>query len=421
MLAAVSRPPTGTELQDVDALLRRASPERLPGSMASRHIGMQALTLTRDSLPLLKRAGFIFNKVNGIGALCAVPNGGKASVVFILRNGIFAVDNVAMPLRQGRALIDGELCIRRELSLAEKARIERIPCVLELDYLDADDGDPGKDSLYKLCFATHDLLVDDEANASSSRSRTGDAVCVQTSFIRLCRLKALTESVPSGNARGEENVKAAAADFVSRGIEPAVTVFFKEPYLASNIREALRTLRASMRGISLDGFVFMPATGPYLVGQTNTQLLKHKAWRKNTADLVVVVQDGVYRFFIVNVNKEAKCISTRLWLGDTPDERALTERTLALEARRLADGGAPDTPLIFECEPSVDDHEAFVGLRDQYAEKAKLLHVAGEHLRWRPVMVRDEKRWPNAEINFWAVVEALVGCVTAEDLERSVK
>ena len=429
ILSARQRAPTPAELAELDIVLQRVNPERVPGAARSAYVGTNALTLTRDTLNTLRPTGYVFHKVNGIGALGAmwpVRAGMPAdTMVFLRRNGVFAIDGVPLPLRRGRVLIDGELCLRRRrLSAVERARLRtRIDCIVGYEYLEPDDDNAANDDDYELCFAAHDMLVDDDARASSTRARLGDALYVQELAMRLARLSAVTQCAPFGDSDGENAIAATAAQFAAAGRQPAVTVFFKRPYRAVDIRLALCTLPDSLHGIPLDGLVFAPGPGPYRVGQTNAELLKYKAWRDNTADLVFVRgPDGVYRFFVVGARNRARVISECLWLGDTDDERAVTQAALDMEASRLAAGGDASAPLIFECEPSVADRAAFFALRDAHAgDKLALLAAAGQMLRWRPTgVLREEKTHPNSEPNFWSLVDALVNCVTVDDITRQI-
>ncbi len=439
MVNAVQRPSTQSELEELELLLKRANPERNPGLNAhSRFIGMNALTLTQRTLRNLRPDWLVFNKVNGIGALGAMFNPANRSkatnstattasntMLFIRRNGIFAVDDVALPLRHGRVLIDGELCIRRRrLSASEKAKLKAIPCVVGFDYLESDDGSPENDKHYELCFAAHDLLVDDHVNVASARLRTGDAAYLQEPMERLMRLLALTQCSPMCDEQTEEAIAAKVAEFTSANKQPSVTVFCKLPYTAGDLLWR-KTLQHCLEGVELDGLMFMPGRGQYMIAQPNPDLLKFKAWRDNTGDFVFVRgPDGVYRFFVLNANNVARCISTRLWLGDTDEERAISQAALDAEATRLANGGDPNRPHIFECEPSLaaEDRDTFFALIEQEfpSEEARLL-VAGELLRWRPIgVMREDKLFPNSEINFWNIVNALLYCVTIGDLVKQV-
>jgi hypothetical protein len=431
MIAAVSQKPTAGDIIELDALLQRVAPMRSFATPQSRFVGMNALTLTRDTLPTLTRMSLVFHKVNGIGALAAMSAKGSRSategsqgkrMIFVRRNGAFVVDNVVLPLRSGRVLMDGELCVRRrELSAAEKAHLHApIPCVVGYEYMEPDDDLPENDAKYELCFMAHDLLVDDSATVSGSRARTGDAVAVLQPIERLTRLKALLQASPTPDARTDEALTAAVTELA--GAEPAVTLIFKEPYLAVNIRLALRTLPACLHGVPRDGLVFMPGTGEYRIGETNPALLKYKAWRDNTADLVITVDgEGRHKMHVLRLDNKARCISERLWMGDTNDEREVTRASLDLEVERLAAGGAATAPLIYECEPSVESMADFLALPELHKEKEELLLAAAEMLRWRPIgVLRHEKIYPNSEINFFAIVDALVNCVTTDDIVRQI-
>ena len=437
------RKSTKVELTELHNLLKRAAPERM-SSGQSWYIGMEALTLTRDRLKTMTQSSFVFHKVDGIGVLAAMfpinrnaaaassatastststpPANNTYTMLCIRRNGTFAIDDVPLPLRPGRVLIHGELCLRRKLTQAEQMRIGgTIECVVGFDYLDPDDGNEADDDKYEIVLAAHDLLVADDSSASSARSRTGDAVCVQDGFGRLSRLLELTQAPPMGDARADEAVATAAADFADGRRSPAVTVLFKTPYVASMIRLALRTLPSCLHGVRTDGLIVLPNNSEYMIGQTNPRLLKYKMWRENTGDFVLRrTNSGDYTFFVVNNAMQARPISNRLWFGDNETQRRRTVELLALEEKRLADGGDKNSPLIFECEPSLgDDREQFFGLCKQHTGK-ELLHAAHMLLRWRPINCREEKMYPNSEINFWFIVEALINHIEPDELVQQL-
>lgn len=432
---AGKRRPTLSELDELTKLIARAAPEQSVASSARTHfIGMNAGTLSKSTLPLLNASGFVFNKVDGIGVLGAMFNPANRSktsenassiasntMLFISRNGTFAIDNVVLPLRNGRVLIDGELCTRkRTLSMTEKNRLEHIDCLLGKEYMDADDDSPDSDHLYELCFAAYDLIVDDDASAANSRNK--DSVSVMEPFARFQRLLALTQCSPISDAHNDRAIRTAVTDL--NGRPPSVVVFFKMPWLNSTFHLGLRILAPCLRGVPLDGFIFMPGDGPYMVNESNPRLLKYKHWRALTADLVVVKGAGVdqYRFFVVKVGTVLRVISERLWLGDTDNERRITQATLDLEAKRLADGGDPCTPLIMECEPSLDDEAAFFALRDTpFPSEDERLLAAGKLLRWRPTgIIRDDKQYPNAQANFWAIVSALLYPPSIDEIKQQI-
>lgn len=445
MIAAVSRPATGIEKTDLDNLLRRGDPERLQGTSASRYIGSNALTLTRETMHLLKPTGFVFSKVNGIGVLGAmfgshsqyiviadgpsdrlIKSASNCTMLFVRRNGsVFAVDNVPVPRRNGRILLDGELCVRRkQLSASEISKIRKpIDCVVGFSYMQPEDALAESDSQYEICYAVHDVLVADDSHASNSRSKTGDSVCVQAPEDRLAKAISLLQCPPIGDSKGEDAVSECAAEFGDNNALPSIRVFFKPPFLTRDVRLALKTIPSCLHGIHLDGLIFAPGVGQYLVNQTNPELLKYKAWRDNTGDFVIrKTPEDSYRFFVLTHENKARCISENLWLGDTEDEQEVSRRALQVELDRLANGGSATTPVIFECEPSVANMAEFMALRSQYTNKDDLLLAAGKLLRWRPVgVLRDEKTYPNSEINFWTIVDALINCVTAEDIVKHLR
>jgi hypothetical protein len=425
MIDAVRTDPSPSDLTELDTLLRRAAPNRAFDAPQSRFIGMNALTLTRDTLPKLTKMSLVFHKVNGIGALAAIPakTGGakRTRVIFVRRNGTFAVDNVVVPLRQGRVLMDGELCLRRRaLSGHESAHLHApIPCVVGFEYMEPDDGEPASDAAYELCFMAHDLLVDDDVTSSGARARTSDAAAVLQPLERLSRLKRLLQASPVADAATEAALAAAVNELA--GAPLAVRFVYKEPYLAMSVRTALRSLPACLHGVPRDGLVFAPGSGAYCVGETNPALLKYKAWRDNTGDFVITRAGEGYRLHVLTANRKARCISERLWLGDTDDERQVAADALQREVKRLADGGPANVPLIYECEPSVESMPDLLALRDVYPDKNELLLEASKLLRWRPIgVLRDEKAYPNSEINFWAIVDALVNAVTPEDIVAQI-
>lgn len=420
ILEQKQRKPTKAELINLQNLLKRASPD-FTASNRSWHIGMNALTLTRENMSALRPSNLMFHKVDGIGVLAAFfPLTGEerslCTMLCIRKNGTVAIDNVPLAYN-GRVLMDGELCLRRSLSQTESTRISgTISCIVGFKYLDVDDGNPDDDSKYELCFAAHDLLVADDARSSSARSRFGDAICVQNATARLERLMAITQSQPSGDAR-EAQFKSIVESFSER--KPALTVFFKTPYLASMARLAFRTLPTCLRGVRLDGMIFLPNDTPYMVGKINPRLLKYKSWYENTGDFVLVKDDAseVYNFFVVNNESRARCISNRIYWGHSEQERAHTRSLVELEAKRLAAGGEKNTPLIFECEPYLDDSEkeAFYALRNS-TNKEQMLLDAYKLLQWRPIMHRYEKLYPNSEVNYWTIVKCLLDYITDADI-----
>ena len=165
-----------------------------------------------------------------------------------------------------------------------------------------------------------------------------------------------------------------------------------------------------------------------MVCESNPDLLKYKAWKSNTADLVVVrnrsVQDAhAYRFFVVKKNNEARDVSGVMWLGDTDEERQISLATLEIEDKRLAAGGDAKTPTIFEFEPSLADEAAFFALRTApFESKGRRLLAAASVLRWRPTgVVRTDRRYPNAEANFFGIVDALLNHVSIDDIKTHLR
>lgn len=445
MFVAVRQEPTAEVLDELQKVLARAAPDRAAMGGYSHHIGMQAGTLNKSNLTLLKRSGFCFHKVDGIGMLGAMFNPAyraKAAagerptqldantLVLISRNGTFVVDNVVLPLRKGSILMDGELCIRkRELSAAERERLDRLgkeSTLIGTEYLDPDDGDPSKDSQYELCYAAHDMIVDDNAT-SVWAARNKDTVSVLDPFDRLRRLLAATQRSPISDAQADRAVQTGVADLGGR--EPTVKIFVKMPWFNREFYMQHRLIPPCLKGIPLDGVVFLGPSGPYMVGESNPELLKYKAWDQNTTDMVVVRVDDrppseyAYRFFVVKLGNTTRDVSGTMFLGDTEEERRISIDTLALEDQRLAAGGAKETPLIFEFAPSLADPNAFYALRDkEFESDGKRLLAAIRMLRWRPTgIVRTDRSKPNSEANVFNIVDALLNYPSIDDIKKQLR
>lgn len=435
MLNVVSRLPKEEEVVELDQLIHRACPDRPANANSfSRFIGMMAATLTQSSLSTLRSDTLVFNKVNGIAAIGVMfnpANRTKASantsasntLLLVRRNGIIVVDDVPLPMRTGSVLMDGEICIRRlQITASEKAKLAATTCVIGMEYLDRSDGDPRFDKEYQLCFAVHDLILANNT-ASNARARPSEDARLLPPFERLTRLMGITQCPPVCDERCEEAITMVAKEFKEENKQPKITIFCKQPFLAGE-RLWLKTIPNSLIGVELDGVVFLPSQGPYLVAQANPELLKYKAWKDNTGDFVFVRgDDDVYRFFVINSANQARCISEKIWYGDTEEERRSTRSALDMEASRLAAGGDPSTPHIFECQPSLGDNanEFFALATQPFPTPQARLHAAGKLLRWRPTGdAREDKLLPNSELNFWAIVEALLFRVTVEDIAKQI-
>lgn len=430
----VKEAPTSSDLIELEKILTRVAPERPSGL---HFIGMQAGTLNKDNLDRIRASnGFVCAKVDGIGMLAAMSNPAfrtKSStstaidanrIILISRNGTFVVNNVVLPFRNGPVLMDGELCLRKkQLSSNEHDRLERFAkesTLIGNDYLDPDDGNENADGNYELCYAAYDLALED--NSTSVATRNKDTVRVLEPAQRFQRLLAIMQCGPFTDTHVEQALQLAMNDLGDR--PPAIKLFFKMPWLNREFHLAHRMIAPILRGIPLDGLIFLANKGPYMVCESNPDLLKYKAWKSNTADLVVVRNRSAndphaYRFFVVKKNNEARDVSGVMWLGDTESERQISLDTLALEDKRLADGGDTKTPMIFEFEPSLADSDAFFALRTApFESKGRRLLAAASMLRWRATgVVRTDRRFPNAEANFFGIVDALLNHVSIDDIK----
>jgi len=408
-----TRAPTEREVQQYNAMVEPLARGSLDDAR-NRFVGMHAVTLTEQAArETLDLDGFGSLKADGVHAHLACLGGshkprqrrrsGAESeitkpralppmqvAVLATRDGTLrAVDGIQMHNRDEPVLLDGELCLRKKkLTREEDWRIKsarnvhRDACI---DYpLHADSG---KSTAVDLASDAHQAQYDDEwrlVYAAFDCLLVIEAQVARPYAERVQLVHELLETPPllqksARHTRRAQKIALSSEAAREKGIEQLPLLVFGKPvWRVADVDIAFHAAPHCMHGVPLDGVVFTPNDAPYVPG-TNHRVLKWKP--VHTLDLAV---DERGRPYVLNGGKRVAVTDTIV---------AESDRECNLFA------AAQHQRAILECAG------------ERHAESASV--------RWRPVLLRREKKRPNNEANYRSVRRAVLEELD-EDKLRSI-